>query len=62
MDIIIKSQCLMCNNFDGNKSWTPMFVCKAYIGGIPKNIYMNKHDHTEPYKGDNGIQFEPIEK
>jgi len=52
----------MCGHFDGKNSWTPMFICKAYKGGIPKNIYMNKHDHTEPYEGDNGIQFEPIEE
>lgn len=43
--------------------------CKHYISGlmcnaftqIPLDIYMNRFDHTQPYPGDNGIQFEPIE-
>lgn len=32
--------------------------CKAYPGGIPDKIYQGGFDHREPYKGDNGIQFE----
>jgi hypothetical protein len=35
--------------------------CKAYPGRIPKAILTGDHDHTKPYKGDNGIQFEPKE-
>jgi len=37
-------------------------TCKAYPNGIPEKILTGEHDHTEPYKGDNGIQFEPIEE
>ena len=58
---IIKSKCLRCKHFDGKKTWTPMFICLAYKKGVPKDIYMNEHDHVEPFEGDNGIQFEPIE-
>jgi len=35
--------------------------CKAFKE-IPMSIWEGKNDHTEPYKGDNGIRFEPIEQ
>lgn len=34
--------------------------CKAYPEGIPEPIFNEEHDHREPYKGDNGIRFEPM--
>ena len=36
--------------------------CEAFSMGIPEEILFGKNDHTEPYEGDNGIQFEPIEE
>jgi len=35
--------------------------CKAFPKGIPEKILTGEHDHTKPFKGDNGIRFEPIE-
>ena len=43
--------------------------CKHYIDGItckafkkiPDEILDVKNNHNKPFKGDNGIQFEPIE-
>lgn len=47
-------QCASCKNYkEDNK-------CKAYPFGIPEEILTGEIDHTEPYKDDNGIQFEPI--
>jgi hypothetical protein len=39
-----------------------LFKCKAFIKGIPEEIILNEHDHTKPFKGDNGIRFEPIKE
>jgi len=49
-------QCLACNNLNDN-----MTTCKAFPKGIPEKILIGKFDHTRPWRGDNGIQFERIE-
>jgi len=57
--IFNKPICYECINFfgmDGDE-----FICKAYPKGIPEKIITGEHDHTKPFPGDNGIQFEPIE-
>ncbi len=33
-------------------------LCKAFPKGIPHEIWIGENKHTEPYPGDNGIQFE----
>lgn len=35
-------------------------VCDVFPDGIPDEIYRHGFDHTQPYPGDHGIQFEPI--
>ena len=37
-------------------------TCKAFPNGIPEKILIGEHDHTKPFKGDNGIRFEPIKE
>ena len=54
---MISYQCYACKN-----KIKKLGVCKAYKDGIPEKILTGEHDHKNPYKGDNGIQFEPIEK
>lgn len=49
--------CLKCKHFDLDNK---LLSCEAYTNGIPDKILTGEIDHTEPYKGDNNIQFEPI--
>jgi len=37
-------------------------TCDAYPKGIPMPILEGKNKHQNPYKNDNGIQFEPIKR
>lgn len=46
-------QCLDCKHLNNN-----MTTCKAYKGGIPVKILTGGFNHTQPFKGDNGIRFE----
>ena len=48
------SQCLICKHWQKNKQ------CRAF-SDIPLVIRTNEHDHSQPYPGDNGIRFEPLE-
>ena len=51
----IDLQCINCKHLLPDKK------CKAFPEEIPNEIFVTgEHDHTEPFKGDNGIQFEPI--
>lgn len=53
--------CVDCVHFikgDGN----PGLRCKAFTDGIPDEIIFGEADHHKPFKGDNGIRFEPIPK
>ena len=49
------NQCIECKRYEGQAE------CEAYPDGIPEAIITGDHDHTEPYPGDHGIQFEPME-
>ena len=55
--ITINNACSGCAFYLGAKS------CLAYPReqGIPDKIWNGEHDHRNPYPGDNGIQFEPLE-
>jgi len=51
--------CFYCLNLDG-KNFERPGTCKAFKKGIPEEIWTGEHEHSKPYKGDNGITFEPI--
>jgi hypothetical protein len=35
--------------------------CDAFPNGIPMEIWKGQNDHREPFPGDGGIVFEPID-
>ena len=50
-------KCLTCKHFVFDDSMIPK--CQAFPSRIPVEIFREEVDHTKPYPGDNGIQFEP---
>ena len=51
----ISTQCLYC------KHYICFSTCDAFPDKIPQEIFDGTVDHTEPYPGDGGIQFEPMD-
>jgi hypothetical protein len=49
-------QCATCRHY------RKVGRCKAYPDGIPEELLTGAVQHDKPYKGDNGIRFEPIKK
>jgi len=57
--IYLTRQCLKCKHYTGSKTMDG-FVCRAFRAGIPEPILNATHNHTKPYPGDHGVQFEPL--
>ena len=51
--------CLECNRF--HYADLENNICDAFPDGIPWAIITSEFDHHNPYPGDNGLQFEPVE-
>ena len=51
----MSDQCISCKHYLGLQE------CEAFKK-IPFEIYSGEFDHRKPFKGDNGIQFEPLEE
>lgn len=48
--------CLTCRHLG------PDWTCTAFRDGIPGPIIAGENDHREPYPGDSGVRYEPMEK
>lgn len=49
--------CMICKHKFKNKR-----KCQAFPEGIPWDIYSAGYDHRQPWDGDRGIRFEPIDE
>ena len=54
-NIIIEVPCFWCIHLKEYPN------CDAFPNGIPQEIRDGTDLHTQPYDGDHGIQFEPVE-
>jgi len=54
-NIIIEPECFCCKYA---QEWPR---CSAFPSGIPEEIRLGEQAHRQPYEGDNGVQFEPVE-
>jgi hypothetical protein len=52
-DTIVEAACIHCRYLI---TWGK---CFAFPDGIPKEILDGENDHSEPFDGDNGLQFKP---
>lgn len=52
--------CLRCKHFLQGEQEDPDrgLYCVAFPGGIPDPIVFSDHDHSTPFPGDHGVQFE----
>lgn len=52
--------CVFCKYL--NRDSRTKMSCIAFPNGIPKQIQELKVIHTTPFKGDNGIVYEPLDE
>lgn len=50
-------QCATCTHLRVE----PERTCSAFPDGIPDEIWWNRADHRQPYPGDHGIRWEPLD-
>jgi hypothetical protein len=56
--VTIIPQCFQCRHLDRG---SVALTCRAFPSGIPGAILLGDADHREPWPGDHGIRFEPVE-
>jgi hypothetical protein len=57
--VTLEPICLDCKHLD--RTEPGLMRCAAFPDEIPIAIQLMDHDHHEPYPGDRGIRFEPLE-
>jgi hypothetical protein len=51
--------CLECTRFHEENE--EALTCDAFPDGIPEAIIMSSADHRQPFPGDNGLRFNPVD-
>ena len=59
MTTIAMPICAGCKDYNRDGGWG--FRCAAFPDGIPEAITFSEVDHRDPFDGDRGIRFEPID-
>jgi len=49
-------QCAMCRHYEKDMK------CRAFPDGMPGELFSGETFHDKPFKGDDGIQFEPMDE
>ena len=69
MTSVVPPICGGCKHLTGGKLFDEEHpnnppTCAAFPDGegIPWDILLSKRDHRDPYSGDNGVRFEPVDK
>ncbi len=55
---IPRNQAVQCGTCKNHIPYT--VTCKAFPNGIPREL-LGKWDHREPFPGDNGILYDPVD-
>lgn len=50
--------CIGCKRF---REEPTRLVCDAFPDGIPEDILVSRADHRQPFEGDRGLRFDPVD-
>lgn len=56
MAIGLAPDCFFCKHYDRSPSGP--WKCTAFPDGVPPEIIQRRVEHTSPYPGDHGVQFD----
>ena len=54
--------CLTCRHFHDADDEATSLTCDAFPDGIPEAVLTGEHDHRDPYPGDRGVRYEPLDR